>query len=93
MLVQGCQSRGLKRRPLLRTSSPLKSRINRELTLALVQQTGARQLLGVGPCLWLYVRLLAFLKERRIRLGRFDASREPAKVEIQSNCGQFRICK
>jgi putative transposase len=30
-LVQGCQSRGLKRRPLLRTSSPLKPRINREL--------------------------------------------------------------
>ena len=37
------QSRGLKRRPLLRTSSPLKPRINRELTLRLVQQTGARQ--------------------------------------------------
>jgi hypothetical protein len=41
-------------------------------------------MLGVGTCLWLYVRLLAFLKERRIRLGRFDASRESAKVEIQS---------
>jgi hypothetical protein len=27
MLVQGCQSRGLKRRLLLRTSSPLKPRI------------------------------------------------------------------
>ena len=41
-------------------------------------------LLGVGTCLWLYLRLLAFLKERRIRLGRFDASHEPSKVEIQS---------
>jgi hypothetical protein len=30
-----------KRRPLLRTSSPLNPRINRELTLRLVQQTGA----------------------------------------------------
>ncbi len=38
--VQGCQSRGLKRHLLLRTSSPLKPKINRELTLGLVQQTG-----------------------------------------------------
>ena len=37
---------GLKRRPLLRTSSPLKLKINRELTLGLVQQTGA---LHLGP--------------------------------------------
>ncbi len=37
------QSRGLKRRPLLRTSSPLKPKINRELTLGLAQQTGALQ--------------------------------------------------
>jgi hypothetical protein len=35
------RSRGLKRRPLLRASSPLKPKINRELTLRLVQQTGA----------------------------------------------------
>jgi hypothetical protein len=42
-LVQGCQSRGLKRRPLLRTSSPLKPEINRGLTSGLVQQTGALQ--------------------------------------------------
>ena len=35
------RSRGLNRRPLLRASSPLK--INRELTLGLVQQTGAHQ--------------------------------------------------
>src|SRR5438552_6474998 len=41
MLVQGCQSRGLKRRPLLRTSSPLKQNINRGLTLGLVLQMGA----------------------------------------------------
>jgi hypothetical protein len=47
-LVQGCQSRGLKRRPLLRTSSPLNPKINRELTLRLVQQTGALQL-GKDP--------------------------------------------
>jgi hypothetical protein len=41
-------------------------------------------LVGVGTCLWLYLRLLASLKERRMRLGRFDASHEPSKVEIQS---------
>ena len=38
------RSRRLKRRPLLRTSSPLNPKINRELTLGLVQQTGAPQL-------------------------------------------------
>jgi hypothetical protein len=37
------QSRGLKRRPLLRTSSPLNPQINRGLTLRLVQRTGALQ--------------------------------------------------
>ncbi len=42
-IIQGCQSRGLKRRPLLRTSSPLNPKINRELALRLVQQTGALQ--------------------------------------------------
>ena len=36
------QSRGLKRRPLLRTSSPLKPKINRGLTFGVVQQMGAR---------------------------------------------------
>ena len=36
------RSRGLKRRPLLRASSPLKPKINRELTSKVVQQTGAR---------------------------------------------------
>jgi hypothetical protein len=35
------RSRGLKRRPLLRTSSPLNPQINRGLTLRLVQRTGA----------------------------------------------------
>jgi len=43
------QSRGLKRRPLLRTSSPLKPKINRELTLELVQRTGALHIIS-GPC-------------------------------------------
>jgi len=38
------QSRGLKRRPLLRTSSPLKPKINRGLTFGVVQQTGARHI-------------------------------------------------
>jgi len=41
------QSRGLKRRPLLRTSSPLKPKINRGLTFGVVQQTGARHVLIV----------------------------------------------
>jgi len=45
-LVQGCQSWGLKRRPLLRTSSPLNPIITRELTLRLVQQTGALHIPG-----------------------------------------------
>jgi hypothetical protein len=40
------RSRGLKRRPLLRTSSPLKPKTNQELTLGLVQQTGARHLIA-----------------------------------------------
>jgi len=40
--LQGCRSRGLKRRPLLQTSSPLKPRKStRGLTPRLVQQTGA----------------------------------------------------
>ena len=42
------QSRGLKRRPLLRTSSPLNPQINRELTLGVVQQTGALQVDSVS---------------------------------------------
>jgi hypothetical protein len=37
----GMPEQGLKRRPLLQTSSPLKLKINRGLTLELVQQTGA----------------------------------------------------
>ncbi|MGC2195198.1 MAG: hypothetical protein WA628_11035 [Terriglobales bacterium] len=40
--------------------------------------------LGVLTCLWLYLKLLAFFKERGVTLGRYDASREPAKVEIQT---------
>jgi hypothetical protein len=42
MPLHGCRRSGLKRRPLLRTSSPLKT-INRKLTLALAHQTGALQ--------------------------------------------------
>ena len=38
----------------------------------------------VGGGVWAYVRLLAFLKERGMRLGRYDASHEPSKVEIQT---------
>jgi hypothetical protein len=41
-LVQGCQSRGLKRRPLLRII-PAEPKNQRELTLRSVQQTGALQ--------------------------------------------------
>ena len=41
-------------------------------------------LVAVAACVWAYVHLLAFLKERGIRLGRYDASQEPAKVEIQT---------
>jgi hypothetical protein len=45
--LQGCRSRGLKRRPLLQTSSPLKPRKStRGLTPRLVQQTGALQTLA-----------------------------------------------
>ena len=38
-------------------------------------------LAAVAAGVWGYVHLLAFLKER---LGRYDASHEPAKVEIQT---------
>jgi len=41
-------------------------------------------MIAVAGVVWAYLRLLAFLKERGIRLGRYDASHEPAKVEIQS---------
>jgi hypothetical protein len=41
-------------------------------------------LMAVGGGVWAYLHLLAFLKERGIRLGRYDASHEPAKVEIQT---------
>jgi hypothetical protein len=37
----GMLEQGTQRRPLLQTSSPLKPKINRGLTLELVQQTGA----------------------------------------------------
>ncbi|MGD0470886.1 MAG: hypothetical protein ABSA54_21130 [Terriglobales bacterium] len=41
-------------------------------------------LIAVAGGLWAYLHLLAFLKERWIRLGRYDASHEPAKVETQA---------
>ena len=41
-------------------------------------------LIAVAGVVWAYVHLLAFLKERGVGLGRYDASREPAKVEIQT---------
>lgn len=40
--------------------------------------------LGVALCLWLYLKLLSFLHERGWSLGRYDASHEPPKVEIQT---------
>jgi hypothetical protein len=40
--------------------------------------------LGAATCLWLYLKLLAFLHERGESLGRYDASHEPSKVEIQT---------
>ena len=41
-------------------------------------------LVAAAAGVWAYVHLLAFLKERGIRLGRYDASHKPAKVEIQT---------
>jgi hypothetical protein len=41
-------------------------------------------LMAVGGGVWAYLHLLAFLNERGIRLGRYDASHEPAKVEVQT---------
>jgi len=41
-------------------------------------------MIAVAGGLWAYLHLLAFLKERGIRLRRQDASHEPAKVEIQT---------
>ncbi len=42
--------------------------------------------LGVASGILLYLRLLAFLKERGYSLGRYryDASHRPSKVEIQT---------
>jgi hypothetical protein len=39
---------------------------------------------AVATCIWLYLKLLTFLRERGLRLGRYDASHEPSKVEIQT---------
>jgi hypothetical protein len=43
-LYRGCAKQGLRSRPLLSASSPLKPKINRGLTLKLVQRTGALHL-------------------------------------------------
>ena len=41
-------------------------------------------LIAVAGLVWAYLHLLAVLKERGIRVGRYDASYEPGKVEIQT---------
>ncbi len=38
----------------------------------------------VAVCILVYLKILAFLKEGGWSLGRFDASHEPSKVEIQT---------
>jgi hypothetical protein len=40
--------------------------------------------LGVVTCLWLYLKGLSFFRERGWSLGRYDASHEPSKVEVQT---------
>jgi hypothetical protein len=40
--------------------------------------------IGVATCIWLYLKLLSFLHEHGWSLGRYDASHEPSKVEIQT---------
>ncbi len=39
---------------------------------------------GVAACLWLYLKVLSFLRDHGWSLGRYDASHEPSKVEIQT---------
>jgi hypothetical protein len=39
---------------------------------------------AVAVCIWVYLKVLAFLHERGWSLGRYDASHEPSKVEIQT---------
>jgi hypothetical protein len=39
---------------------------------------------AVAVCICVYLKLLAFLRERGWSLGRYDASHEPSKVEIQT---------
>ena len=41
-------------------------------------------LVAVAVCIWLYLKILGFVRERGWSLGRYDASHEPSKVEIQS---------
>jgi hypothetical protein len=38
----------------------------------------------VGACVWLYLKLMAFLDEHRVGLGRYDPRVQPSKVEVQS---------
>jgi hypothetical protein len=39
---------------------------------------------AVPVCIWLYLKLLTFVRERGWSLGRYDASYEPKKVAIQT---------
>jgi hypothetical protein len=44
-------------------------------------------LLGFGVvalCIWLYLKFLAYLRERGWSAGRFDPGSEPPKVEVQT---------
>jgi hypothetical protein len=72
------QSRGLKRRPLLRTSSPLNPKINRELTSGLVQQTGALHQAITLVTVWVQVKSRCSASKERAwqRLGEARKSAE-----------------
>ena len=39
---------------------------------------------AVMACIWVYLKVLAFVHERGWSLGRYDASHEPSRVEIQT---------
>ena len=39
---------------------------------------------AVAVCILVYLKILAFVHERGWSLGRYDASHEPSKVEIQT---------
>jgi len=60
----GMLEQGTQRRPLLQTSSPLNPKINRGLTLRLVQQTGAHHFLWHEHSLSVFAIVLQHLKCR-----------------------------